>query len=887
MANPFAQYARNPVAAPPEDELQPTTAAPAPAAAPENDNPFSGYGSPQVQAKYAQAAPDTWWTTVRGKRIQFEAPKGADKATVRAAAQAAGVSDASNRSLQFGKPPTGPTPEQQRDAMGPVTGAITRGVDFVLPVVDEAAAAATAAGMNPWRRPDPNKSFGDDYTSTLRDSEDVANATDALHPTATRVGRVGAFLGSLPLAAEAKFLQGTSKLGTALRFGSFGSAYGGANAYANNSVDDRWNGVPLSAAIGGGIGLVTPAAAGFVGTLANRLNQRLGITDFMRRTFTTATPEQSAERAAVDVISTRAPQKPSDMRARVQEFRDTGHEPTLTNAMDESGRGLVSAMARRPGPGRQIAQDAYDARRLSMPERIDRNMAAAVEADAGGNPDVVAALKKPVDQTVAGLTEKRSADMEAAMTPIRGKTVPVNARTFEILNTADGQRAMSQAMRTVTDKPTLDAMRGLQAAVRSAGRSIDPRMPPAVQQQIMDQLANHSGMTVDIADRLARKFNAMADTAPADAQRALRSFGRELRDHARQTVPEYDQALQKYAGVSKSIEAVDTGGDFIKPNQADDFAGRAAKLSDVNPTETVPRATLPGSSFEYKTEKGVMGNGDTHHFTYTSPNGEVVNGRIGIDPKNPGDAAIHVNHKPGDLWQPTDANRVGPTVVKDIGTHIAQNFPELNTVGGMRVTGARRVANSADVAEADLSKLRGTTVTLPSDRQLAQQGARRAVQQAAGENISAAPGVARKIAVSPEQSIRNNALFSPLTAEHLEKSMAVSARDLTDFAHIAPNTGSATALRTGDDEAANAMLGAIGHAKTGNFVGAALKALQTVGVRDQDAQKIVEMAVDPARTDELVAMLEKSYNKRTAQKIGRVLGLPAIQQTSRGVGGSR
>jgi hypothetical protein len=883
MANPFAQYA--PRGAQPFQPLTPTTAAQAPATAPGGDNPFAGMQVPQSAQPPANDQPemDTWWTTVRGKRVQFQAPKGADKVAVRAAAKQAGVSDAANRSLQFGKPPEGPTQEQKDAALGPVSGGIERGVDFVLPVIDEIAAGATAAGLNPWRRPDPNKGFGDNYQDFMRQSEDVSNATDVVHPTATRVGRIGAFVGSLPLAAEAKFLQGANWLSTAARFGAAGGAVGAGQAYANNPVDDRWNGVPLAAAIGTGIGVVTPAVANTVGTIANRLNQRLGITDYLRRTFTRATPEQSAEQAAVDVVASRIPQNPAEMRVRAQEMRDVGHEPTLTNVVDESGRGVIAAMARKAGPGREAAQRAYDARRLSMPERIDRNMAAAIEADAG-DPAVAAQLKRPLDQTVSGLKEQRSTEMQAAMDPIRGEPVPLNPRMFEILNTADGQRAISQAMRTVTDKPTVDAMRGLQSLIRNSGKLIDPRLPPAVQEKVMSEIAGKSGMTVDIADRLARKFNAMADTAPADAQRALRSFATELRDHARTSVPAYDQALLKYSKSSKSLDAVDVGSDFMTPNAADDFATRAGKLDQTNPTVT------EGEANERRQFVLVSWTARRASFEYVTPDGRKITGRLAFDPKNPtADAAIDIDPKGSsgtsfDQWQ--GSNEFGPQLVRDLGRHIAKAFPQLETVGGYRVTGARRAAGVDMDAEVNLGRFRNTR-KLPSDRQLAQQAARRAVQQRAGENISAAPGVARKIAVSPEQSIRNNALFSPLTADKLERAMGVTERDLRDFAQIAPNTGSATAIRGQDDQVADAVLSGLAHAKSGNIAGAALQALRTMGVRDKDAANIVNMAIDPARTDELIDMLEKSYGKQTAQKIGRVLGLPTIQETGRRVGGSR
>jgi hypothetical protein len=884
MANVFAQYA--PRGTQPFQPLAPTPAAPASTAAPVGDNPFAGMATPQTQEQYAEPEMETWWTTVRGKRVQFQAPKGANKVAVRAAAKQAGVSDAANRSLQFGKPPEGPTQEQKDMALGPVTGAIERGVDFVAPVVDELAAGATAAGLNPWRRPDPNKSFGDNYTNFMRQSEDVSNATDLVHPTATRVGRIGAFVGSLPVAAQAKFLQGANWLNTSLRMGVAGGVYGGGNAYANNSVDDRWNGVPLAAGIGTGIGLVTPAAANIVGEVANRVNERLGLSDMFRRYVMRQPAAQSAEKAAIDVIAARVPQNPAEMRVRAQEMRDVGHEPTLTNVVDESGRGLIAAMARKSGPGREAAQRAYDARRLSAPERIDRNMAAAIEADAG-DPAVAAQLKRPLDKTVADLKEQRSAEMQAAMDPIRGEPVPLNPRMFEILNTADGQRAISQAMRTVTDKPTLDAMRSLQSMIRNSGKLIDPRLPPAVQEKVMAELAGKSGMTVDIADRLARKFNAMADTAPADAQRALRGFATELRDHARTIVPKYDEALKKYSTTSKSLDAVDTGSDFMTPNAADDFATRAGKLDNTNPTVKEAQATSPGSKFSYTTTPDRTG-GVMHDFTYTSPSGEEISGRLGLRPGDK-EAAIDIWPKKSDrsgLSLREGSNRAGPSVVKDIGRHIAREFPDINVVGGYRVSGARRAAGVEMDAEANLDRFR-TERKLPSDRQYAQQAARRAVQQRAGENISAAPGVARKIAVSPEQSIRTNALFSPLTADKLERAMGVTERDLRDFAQIAPNTGSATAIRSQDDTTAVQALATMAYLKSGNVAQAALHALRTIGIRDKDAATIVHMAIDPARTDELINHLEKSYDKQTAQKIGRILGLTTAQQTGRNIGGSR
>lgn len=749
MANPFAKFAPPGGPLPPEEQIAPV-APPAPPATPVV-NDFAEFAPPSDQPPEMES----WWTKVRNKKVEFQAPRGASKEQIRAAAKAAGVPDPQNRSLQFGNAPgksAGEAVTQKELAMSGPAAMLTRGVDFVLPVVDEAAAGLNALFT------------GNSYTQNMRELEGINAATDAEHPVWSNVGRVGATIASLPIAVGAKALQGANWLNTSLRMGAAGVPLGAGHAYASNPIDDRFNGVPLAALLGGTIGAALPGATNLGVSLGRRVDQRLGISDWARRTFGRATPEASGTQAAVDVMAARIPQKPSEMRAKAQEFRDTGHDPTLVNVMDESGRGFVGAMGRRPGPGREIAQKAYDARRLSAPERVDRNMADAIERSTTGAPAstaVNAELRRPVDEVLADLTETRAADIEAAMGPIRNTPLPISPRMVEILDTADGRRAIARAARTVTDKDTLDAMRRLPGMLKEIGK-IDPRMPPHVRDQIITEITKDGGLTLDIADRLARKFNALADTGDKDAQRALRGFAREIRDEAKALSPEYRKAMEDYAGTSKTIDAIETGGDFLATNQADDFARRASA--------------------------------------------------VGGTPPAPG---------------------------------------------------------------------------IPSDKQRLMTGARRAVQQAAGENISNAPAVARRIAVSPEQNVRNVATFGEINAEQLERAMAITERDLRDFAQIAPNTGSATAIRGQDDEAAAGMLQAAASIKSGNWAQGALALLRSIGVRDQDAGRIVEMAVDPTQVDTLIDMLEKSYGRQTAAKLSRVLALPAITATSRTTGGSR
>lgn len=741
MANPFQQFAPRGVPLAPEPE--PPMTVPGPQAPSVNE--FAQYAPPAEEL-------DSWTTEYRGKKVTFQAPRGASTAQIRAAAKAAGVRDPENRSIQFGDHSAERTLAQEEAADKPFEAALHHGVDFVLPVVDE-----LAAGLN-------SAFTGNSYRDNMRALEERAELLNEENWWSTQAGRVGGTLMALPVAVGSKILQGGNWLNTSLRMGAAGAPIGAANTYASNPIDDRWNGVDIGAAIGGTVGAILPGATNVVGSLGRRIDQRLGISDWIRRNVMRHPPGSSAEQAAIEVMAARTNQNPAEMRARVQEMRDTGHDPALINAMDESGRGFVGAMARRPGPGRETAQQAYDARRLSMPERVDRNMAAAIDRSAAGAPAgtaTAAELRRPITDVVDDLTEQRSTAIETAMGPIRNDPVPFTPRMVEILDTADGRRAIARAMRTVTDPDTLENMKKLPAVLKEINK-LDRRLPPAVRDKLVGEIAKDANLTVDIADRLARKFNAMAGSGDKDASRALYQFAREIRDEAKGASTGYRTAMEDYAKTSQTLDAIKVGDDFLSTNTADEFAARAAKLDGTPPA--------PG---------------------------------------------------------------------------------------------------------------------VPSDQQRAQQAARRAVQQAAGENISAAPGVARRIAVSPEQSVRNNALFGPINAEALERSMAISERQLRDFAQVAPNTGSATAIRGADDEAAAGALTAMAQLKSGQYGQAALSLLRSIGVREQDAARIVEMAVDPARTDELINLLEQSYGRQTAQKLSRALALPAITGTSRTVGGSR
>lgn len=145
-----------------------------------------------------------------------------------------------------------------------------------------------------------------------------------------------------------------------------------------------------------------------------------------------------------------------------------------------------------------------------------------------------------------------------------------------------------------------------------------------------------------------------------------------------------------------------------------------------------------------------------------------------------------------------------------------------------------------------------------SDLTGARATARRAVERAVGENVSAAPGVARRIADAPEQQMRNTSMLGPEGAERLQAGMRAEANVVQDLVDIAPRTGSQTQNKTADQETIGGIAEAVRTFAGGPqaWLGAAVNRLKTLGLSDADAQIIAEVATDPAQLQAVLNRLE-------------------------------
>lgn len=156
----------------------------------------------------------------------------------------------------------------------------------------------------------------------------------------------------------------------------------------------------------------------------------------------------------------------------------------------------------------------------------------------------------------------------------------------------------------------------------------------------------------------------------------------------------------------------------------------------------------------------------------------------------------------------------------------------------------------------------------PDEQQIARAAARRAVERQAGTQ-GQAPGVAQRLSNGREQGARTTALVGD--AAPVQQAMGAELQTLRNAQAVSPAQGSPTSMNAQD------AMGAAGAARdvaTGNVVGLAGRAMNAIrarGFNDAEAQAVVEAAIDPARTDELIAMLAQRMNRREARNLARAI----------------
>lgn len=176
--------------------------------------------------------------------------------------------------------------------------------------------------------------------------------------------------------------------------------------------------------------------------------------------------------------------------------------------------------------------------------------------------------------------------------------------------------------------------------------------------------------------------------------------------------------------------------------------------------------------------------------------------------------------------------------------------------------GERFMSMEADQFAAAVNRLS------PQEREVARAAARRAVERQAGTQ-GQAPGVAQRLSTGREQTARTQALTGD--AEPVQRAMGAELQALRNAQGISPAQGSPTSMNAQD--AMNAA-GLVRDAATLNVPGLASRAMNAIrsrGFSDQEAQAIVEAAIDPAQTNRLIDMLSERMSRREARNLARAV----------------
>lgn len=370
-------------------------------------------------------------------------------------------------------------------------------------------------------------------------------------PWARGIGQVAGFGAGLALGPVVNLGRVAVGVPNGLRAIGAGAAYGalGAAGNAEGDVIDRLPEAGTGALVGGAVGAAAIPVARAAGAGVNALKTRFA---------------QPLERAA-NTLGRRT--NVNQLRARMDELRAAGADPSFVNVTDESGRGFVRAAASRMTPARETVQRRAESAALNLPDRMS-GQARRVMSDDPRTPRQIA-------EEVAS---RRKIQADAQFGAVRGERVPLTEDAVMALRSDDGRSAIRDAASA--------SLRSLDPAEREVGAELN-RLAGAV----LDEPGNVQ-ITVGMAQNISEALFDAADAAARQGRnrmaRSLGDMARAIRNNAADAVPGYRQALDDFAGESRILEAAERGEDFLRRN-TDEFVEEVAGPGD--PGNDVARAT--------------------------------------------------------------------------------------------------------------------------------------------------------------------------------------------------------------------------------------------------------------------------------------------------------
>lgn len=263
--------------------------------------------------------------------------------------------------------------------------------------------------------------------------------------------------------------------------------------------------------------------------------------------------------AGLDAAQKVAKQDPAAMRARADEYRAAGINPTLADVTDDSGRGVIRATASKMTPARQAVTDFRDGRAVDLPDRIGGQARRYISSD-----------PRTPDAIRAEIAATRSAQASKEFGAVRDTPVSLDENTVMALRSPRGRAEIKNAAQA--------ALNSLDPAEREVGAALN---------RLADDVLDAPGetrITVGMAQQISKTLQDAAERArgpmgsATNDTRLFTGLASAIRDNARRQVPGYDTALKGYEVNSGLLEATTIGQDFTRRN-TDEFVSAVRGMS--------------------------------------------------------------------------------------------------------------------------------------------------------------------------------------------------------------------------------------------------------------------------------------------------------------------
>ena len=587
------------------------------------------------------------------------------------------------------------------------------------------------------------------------------------------------------------------------------------------------------------------------------------------------------EARAVQKFAARTKPDVNAMTAQTGAMRGAGINPTLIDATSDGGRGIIRAAASRQTPGRDAVQGFADQRALDLPDRMGAQARKIISSDPRSPPKIQ-----------ADLAATRAKAANAAYGAVRDDPVHLGPDATDALNTEAGQKALqaviskepnpvarADLLKLKQDGPAgsapLDPHTATALAdIRTYGAKQTGGLFRAIQERggmrVTDELGNRlPGPDLTLDDRMAPGVvNNKSGMSPEYMAQSLsddgwfgyngaepsRAFEAAFNDHVagrpyyhpdsyQPGFAENAQNLQEEltrAGVSSSDRASVAAPKLAAYRQSANGSPDAIPPPNAPPITTVGTLHDISEELNNRAEAAAAAAGGANDARKLGNLAHAI--RSPAAEQSPGYAAANAQYA-GDSRN-MEAATTGEGFLK---TNPDEFTPAINAMN-------------------------------PDQLALARATARRSVEQAVGNNTSAAPGVARRIANASSQRERNAALLGP-DADRLQNNMGLEALAVKNAGQAAPRTGSQTNLNAQDTGALGgardvaAGVAGLAHGNPLPAMWGGLKFwLAKQGFNDNEAQALSSLATDPSRLADVHSYIAAKAGPQTAGAFLQAIG---------------